>query len=353
MADEPESQVDRLLEAPDLAEALESDRFKRFLDHVPVAIAVAELRTAERIVYVNLAFERLTGWSSTQAEGRHWSDLRGKAAAPTDDRQFGDAVAEEQDYLGVFALRADDATTEVDVWSNVIRNDEGEPVFRLIALAEADDRLDATEMERKAAEKDVLLRELQHRVRNNLQMITALIRLEARNARETAGAQFERLAGRIEALSLLYDRLDQTESGQTVDLGAYLSQIAAFLMGAHGVEHVHLDLAMDSLPAGVNVAMPIGLAVNELMTNALKHAFVGRDGGRIFLECRAENGGGVVRVSDNGVGLPSDVSWPQPRKMSAMIVHALEQNAGAKVEVASTPGEGVSVTIHFVGARES
>jgi PAS domain S-box-containing protein len=349
---ETESQVDRLLETPDLADALESDHFKRFLDHVPVAIAVAELRPVECIVYVNLEFERLTGWKSGQAEGRPWSDLNGQAAAPADDRRLGHAVSHEQDYLGVFALRPESGPVEVDVWSNVIRGDDGEAVFRLIALAEVDRSAEPPDMERRLAEKDVLLRELQHRVRNNLQMITALVRLEARNVRETAGARFERLAGRIEALSLLYDRMEQAQGEQTVDLGAYLSQIAASLMGAHAVEGVHLDLAIDSLPASANIAMPLGLAVNELMTNALKHAFPGREAGTIALECRAEGDGGVVRVSDDGVGLPPGVSWPQPGKMGAMIVHALEQNAGAKIEVASEPGHGVSVTIRFARVQE-
>jgi PAS domain S-box-containing protein len=353
MTDETESQVDRLLETPDLADALESDHFKHFLDHVPVAIAVAELRPTERIIYVNLEFERLAGWTSRQAEDRLWSDLKGEAIATDDHRRLGEAVSREQDYLGVFALAGDGDPTQVDVWSNVIRDDDGEAVFRLIALAEADRRPEAAEMERRLAEKDILLRELQHRVRNNLQMITALIRLEARNVRDTQGARFDRLAGRIEALSLLYDRMEHAGNGQTIDLGPYLSQIAAFLMAAHGVEGVHLDLAIDSLPASANVAMPIGLAVNELMTNALKHAFAGRDGGRMALECRAADRGGVVRVSDNGVGLAPEVTWPQPGKMGAMIVHALEQNAGATVEVASHPGKGVSVTIRFARTQES
>ena len=353
MEDETKLQVDHLLETPDLADALESDRFKRFLDHVPVAIAVAELRPVERIVYVNLEFERLTGWSSGAAEGRPWSELRGRAAGDADERQLGEAVSHEQDYLGVFVLRPDGAEIEVDVWSNVIRDDGGEAVFRLIALAEADRTPEAADMERRLAEKDVLLRELQHRVRNNLQMITALIRLEARNVREAAGARFDQLAGRIEALSLLYDRMEHTDDHTTVDLGAYLSQIAAFLMGAHGLEGVHLNLAVNSLSASSDIAMPIGLAVNELMTNALKHAFADRPAGVISLECRATSEGGFVRVSDDGVGLPPGVAWPQPGKMGSMIVHALEQNARASVEVTSRPDRGVSVTIRFTRAQES
>jgi two-component sensor histidine kinase len=202
-------------------------------------------------------------------------------------------------------------------------------------------------MERRVAEKDVMLRELQHRVRNNLQMITALVRLEARNIRESAGERFERIAGRVEALGLLYNSMEARGDGETIDLGVYVSQIAASVMSAHASEGVHLDLQIDVTPVSVNVAMPTGLAVNELITNALKHAFVGRQGGVIRLGCAADGGRCRVVVADDGAGLPEGTQWPQPGKISAMIVHALRENAKAEVEIESRLGEGVTVTITF------
>jgi two-component sensor histidine kinase len=221
-------------------------------------------------------------------------------------------------------------------------------VFRLIALARAH-RCggEFAAMERRVAEKDTMLRELQHRVRNNLQMITALVRLEARNIRESAGERFERIAGRVEALGLLYNSMETRGDSESIDLGAYVSQIAASVMGAHASEGVHLDLQIDATPVSVNIAMPTGLAVNELITNALKHAFVGREGGVIRLECAAKGDSCRVVVADDGAGLPPGTHWPQAGKISAMIVHALRENAGAEVEIDSRPGEGVTVAITF------
>ena len=127
-----------------------------------------------------------------------------------------------------------------------------------------------------------MLRELQHRVKNNLQMITALIRMEARNVVDgETGERFDRLAGRINSLALLYDLLSGEGADDGIDLGVYLSQVASSVMQAHAVEGIRLDLKVDTWPVSINVAMPTGLVVNELMTNALKHAFVGRDGGTI------------------------------------------------------------------------
>jgi two-component sensor histidine kinase len=354
MSDATESRVEQLLETPDLAGALESDRFKRFLDHIPVAIAVSEIGPGERIVYVNLEFERITGQAAGDVEHQPWTFLEGVAAPPDDTRSLGEAVSAEQDYLGVFTVQRGGSPAEVDVWSNVILNDEHEPVFRLIALADARHCGEVAAMERQVAEKDTILRELQHRVRNNLQMITALVRLEARNVRDSAGEVFDRIAGRVEALGLLYSSMEARGDSETIDLGVYLSQIAASVMGAHATAAVSLDLKVDPAVVSVNIAMPTGLAVNELLTNALKHAFVDREGGTIRLECALDGNVCRVVVADDGVGLPHGVSWPQAGKMSAMIVHALRENAGADVDVASRPGEGLAVTILFpLGAPDA
>ena len=189
---------------------------------------------------------------------------------------------------------------------------------------------------------------MQHRVRNNLQMITALIRLEARNAVEPdTGVAFDRLAGRVQALSLLYTLLAREVDSTAVDLGVYLSEIASAVMHAHATEGVHLNLTVDAWPVSVNVAMPAGLVVNELMTNSLKHAFAGRDGGTVSLAARVDAEGCTVAYSDDGVGLPDGVAWPRAGKLGAMIVRALRQNAGASIDVQSGPGRGLRVQIRF------
>jgi two-component sensor histidine kinase len=347
--DEPLA-VGQLLETPDLAHALESERFKQFLDHVPVAIAVSELRARECVVYANIEFERLTGRPSAEIVGRAWAMLPGRASAPDDPRGLGEAVAAGEEHVGVFTIDRAGGALSVDAWSNLIDDEDGTPLFRLVALAEKGQRSEAHrhELERLIEEKDVLLRELQHRVKNNLQMITALIRLEARNLPDdSTGSRFDRLAGRIEALALLYRSLSDDVDAETIDLGVYLSEIASAVMRAHAPEGIRLDLKVDTWPVSVNVAMPTGLVVNELLTNALKHAFPGREGGTVTLHSLVEAGGCRVTVADDGVGLAADSAWPRPGKLGAMIVQSLRQNAKARLDVRSAPGEGMRVTIFF------
>lgn len=348
-ATEHPERVGNLLQTADLATALESDHFKQFLDKVPVAIAVSELDPSERVVYANVEFERLTHQASSKLLG-DWARLPGESADTAGAPGLGRAVTEQRDYLGSFRLPHQDGTMTVDAWSNIIDDSAGHPTHRLVALVEtAPHRSEQAEaLEERVREKDIQLRELQHRVKNNLQMITTLIRVEARRSREPgAGGGFDRLAGRVEALGLLYHALAEEKSHDAVDLGIYLSEIASSVMRAHAVEGIRLDLKVDTWPVSIDVAMPTGLVVNELLMNALKHAFAGRDGGTITLHCTTDSRGSRVMIADDGVGLPDGTSWPLDGKLSALIVRSLVQNAKARVDVTSVPGKGTAVVITF------
>jgi two-component sensor histidine kinase len=352
-SEEPPSSLEQLLESPDLAGALESDRFKQFLDQVPIAVAVSELNPVEKVIYANLEFERLSGQPNTVVLGHGWEGLPGEAAAAL-SRPLAQAITGGGDYLGSFTMPHGDTRLMVDAWSNVIEDDEGRPVFRLVALVAAatHDASIVDELEERVREKDTQLLELQHRVKNNLQMITALIRVEARGVSDlSTGEGFDRLAGRIEALGLLYRALGDSAGAGVVDLGIYLSEIASAVMRAHATEGIHLDLQVDTWLVSLDVAMPTGLVVNELLTNALKHAFKGRDGGTISLHSTTDTLGGYrVLVGDDGVGLPEGYSWPKPGKLSALIVRSLLQNATARMDVKSAPGLGLQIEISFTRA---
>jgi len=355
-SDHQSGHVEHLLNTPDLAAQLESKRFKQFLDRLPVATAVSVLQPRERIVYANNEFEQLSNKTAEAIIGESWTILSG-AASDGGHKQLGNAMIEGKDFIGAFTIGRDDGTRQtVNAWSNTIDDDEGVPAFRLVALIgrPSGDETAREEFEQRIREKDTLLRELQHRVKNNLQMITALIRMEARHGSgQDEGARFDRLAGRVESLALLYQALSKDDQPEEVDLGTYLSQVASAAMQAQATEGIRLELKVDSWPVSVNVAMPAGLVVNELITNALKYAFEDRDGGIIKLHSLVDDTGCQVIVSDDGIGLPEAVEWPEPGKLSALIVTALRENAHAQFKVESAPAEGTTVTIRFARAAAS
>ncbi|QND66645.1 PAS domain S-box protein [Mesorhizobium loti] len=341
--------VEQLLDTPDLATALESDQFKKFLDQVPIAIAVSDLSAKERLVYANPEFEKLSGLDAAKLTRQNWAALSGIGIHQQKDRPLDEAVVEDTDFVGTFRLERKDKPAIVDVYSNIIEDDNGKICFRLVALIDVSahgEAGDARAAEERIREKDTLLRELQHRVKNNLQMITALIRLETRNATEPDQKRFERLAGRVDALAILYQTLSADDQKDEVDLGVYLSQIASAVMASHAIEGIRLDMKVDTYPVSINVAMPTGLVVNELLTNALKHAFPGREGGTITLHSIVSGDGCRVVIADDGVGLPQGETWPKAGKLGALIARSLTENAKAEFDVKSS-AKGTRVTIVF------
>lgn len=342
--------VETLLATPDLAGALDNRHFRRFLDRIPLAIVISEIKNDERIVYANPMFQELSGRPSTELHGKPLTVLQGEAQG--DGKQLGQALIEGSERIGTFTLQeTGSGPVLVEAYSYVIEDDVGERSFRLVALVDISEYVKSwrEQLERRIRDKDTLLQELQHRVKNNLQIITALIRLESRNVPKGMPTEpFDRLAGRVESLALLYSLLTASGDGKDVDLGIYLSQIASAVMGTHAVEGIRLDLRIDPYPVSVNAAMPTGLVVNELMTNALKHAFVGRKTGTVTLHSLLHKDGYRVIVADDGVGLPAGVEWPKPGGLGVLILDTLRENAKATVEVVSEPGRGTRVTIAFL-----
>jgi len=348
---DPRAENIATLATPSLASALTDDQFERFFDRIPLAVVVATMTDPERIVYANPVFEQLSGQSLTDVVGKPWNSLRGLSGQTGGELPLGTAIAEANDYAGTFRIDLLDGTVAtVEAYSNVIVDDNGLPAHRLAVLVDVSghNASDRQKFEQVLRDKDAQLQEIQHRVKNNLQMITALVRIEARNARgQIDTVPFDRLAGRINALQTLYRLLSSFGKTDEVDLGIYLSEIVSSVMHAHAVEGISLDLKVDSYPVSVNVALPIGLVANELLTNAVKHAFVGRDGGTITLRSQSDDGGCRVIIADDGNGLPDGIDWPKRGKLGELIVRSLRQNANAELRVESRPGEGMRTTITF------
>ncbi len=343
-------QINDLFDSPDLTRAIESEDFKAFLDCLPIAIVVSKLIGGDqRIVYANKAYETLTGMDFADIRGRGWSILEAFRGEDGTQPTMAQALSKWDDYLGVFRLDRREPVL-AEAYTSIIDNEDGTENYRIVAIIDvtARERVQREELARQLRDKDTLLKELQHRVRNNLQLLTALIRLDARNQRNGDVINLEGLAGRIESLQLLYKDLAADGLGQTIDLGHYISEIAAAVMHTYAVDGIRLDLKVDHALASINIAMPVGLLVNEMLTNAFKYAFAGKEAGTIMVRCLHEQESTYrVVVADDGVGLPEDCSWPMPGKLSALILQTLRENAATDFKVETAPGKGLKVTIDF------
>jgi len=344
-------QVNDLFDSPEFAMAVETDEFRVFLDHLPIAIVISKLlRGDQRIVFANKAYAQMTGQKVADIRGRGWSILDAFIGEDDPNLTMTQALLKWEDYLGTFRLESVEPIL-VEGYAGIIENEDGVENYRIVAIIDVTvrERAHREEFARKLQDKDTLLKELQHRVRNNLQLITALIRIDARNQREGSSVNLDRLAGRIESLQLLYKDLSADGLGQAVDLGHYISEIAAAVMHTYAVDGIRLDLKADYAPASINVAMPVGLVVNELLTNAFKYAFTGRGSGTLTVRCLHEEDSKYrIVVADDGIGLAEGTTWPVPGKLGTLIVQSLRENTrnmGLAVETA--PEKGTRVIIDF------
>src|SRR6201986_1498691 len=166
-------------------------------------------------------------------EGQSWLCLDGFLNEDNPGQSLGEAIRDGEDFIGVFRpAGAIDRLVIGQAHASVIENDDGIENFRIAALVDVGgrERAQIEQFESQIRDRDMLMRELQHRVKNNLQLITALIRLEARSAKEGETVALARLASRIDALTVLYRTLSSEDAPAEIDLGQYLADVANSVM---------------------------------------------------------------------------------------------------------------------------
>jgi PAS domain S-box-containing protein len=199
-------------------------------------------------------------------------------------------------------------------------------------------------------ERDVLLQEIHHRVKNNLQVISSLINMQARRVKddESRGALAE-CAARVQAIASIHERLYQSDDYSRVPFSDYARGLVSSIFHTAGVskDMVTLDLKIDPcLLLAVDKAIPCGLILNELISNSLKHAFPGARHGKISVDIRMLTKSEVLlRVADDGVGMPADFSIEKSGSLGMQLVATLVSQLKGKAE--SRTGSGTEFSMTF------
>ena len=197
-------------------------------------------------------------------------------------------------------------------------------------------------------EKKALLKEVHHRVKNNLQVVSSMLRLESRRApNESSRLVLLDMQSRIMSMALLHESLYQTGIFSIVDLAGYLKKVATHSFRSSRLANVDiaLELRLATVYTTVDQAIPAGLIVNELVSNSLKHGFHNGSVGRILVELSFDEAAGVIglRVSDSGVGLPPDFNLAKARSLGLQLVSDLSAQLAGKLSVGQSPGASFSV----------
>ena len=199
------------------------------------------------------------------------------------------------------------------------------------------------------AAKDVLLREVHHRVKNNLQTVSSLLNMQAELLPDLAARHALRDAQRrVHSMALIHEQMYGDKDMDEVDFGEYARRLVRDLFDSFGVQagRVRLRFALDPVSLAMDQMIPCGLILNELITNSLKYAFPGERAGEILVSLRCEEGGTVtIAVADNGVGLPPDLGGKRSESLGMRIVDILTRQLGGSLVQQSA--NGVSSTVTF------
>ena len=198
-------------------------------------------------------------------------------------------------------------------------------------------------------EKESLLKEIHHRVRNNLQIITSLLRLQADKMDNViAKDAMQDMQNRVRSMALIHEHIYRSENLAAVDMATYLKSLCQQLVRTlhQAPEPIKLNLELTSVSLGIDKAIPCGLLVNELVTNAIKHAFPETRGGQLRVELNPLTSGlgWHLRVADNGVGLPSDFDLQHLTSLGLQLVNDLTRQLGGQLEIGAGPGAVFDMT---------
>ena len=190
-------------------------------------------------------------------------------------------------------------------------------------------------------DKDMLLKEIYHRVKNNLMVISSLLNIQSRYIKDKAARDvFRESQNRAKSMALIHERLYRSTDLKNIDFGAYIRTFATELY--HSIVSdpslIKLNLNVEPVMLDINTSIPLGLIVNELITNSLKHAFPDGRSGEINIDFTHSDGTFVLSVADNGVGLPENLDFKNTDSLGLQLVNSLTDQIDGKIELDRTQG---------------
>jgi PAS domain S-box-containing protein len=323
----------------------EAQRFRRALDEVPLHIYMKDLQS--RYVYANRLTLELFGCSAEELVGRDdtyfFPPDTVKQLQEIDLRVFtGESTSEEIDITG------SEQHVYWEVKTPIYTGSEHKTEWGLLGISTDITERKQAEEQIKASlkEKETLLHEIHHRVKNNLTVVSSLLSLQANNMNdEKLTAVLMDSKNRVQSMSMIHETLYQSESLSSIDMNIYLSKLSRavaqnFTIGSR----TNLKIESGNIMIGAKQASPVGLIVNELITNSFKYAFPDNQEGEIKISLQELENQIELEYSDNGIGIPDGLDWKNTKSMGLNLVKILaerqlsgsinmENNNGAKFTI--------------------
>lgn len=316
-------------------------------DQLPLALVLTDPTLDDNpIVYVNRAFETITGYGQVAAVGRNCRFLQGPNTSPDTVGLIREKISRGEEFTtDILNYRADGTP----FWNRLhvvpLADADGIPRYFMGVQRLLGDARDAVIV---GGAEDEPLREITHRVKNHLAMIVSLIRMQARAPTVDPRTDYLSLARRVESLQLLYQEMSDSGLGtvksEQIALGAYLSRVVSAIAAIGSGAGVRTNTDIDFMESSPERAAQLGLVLSEILTNAYQHAFTGRPHGLVEVRLKRSDAGARLQVIDDGGGIPEDKPWPESGSLGGRIVRSLVSGLGARLSV-DRKSTGTEITV--------
>ncbi len=203
-------------------------------------------------------------------------------------------------------------------------------------------------------EKEMLLKEIHHRVKNNLMIISSLLNLQSRQIKDKVSKDiFKESQNRARSMALIHERLYQSTDLKRIDFGDYIESLSKELFHTYAGDlgRIELKINVEDIFLDINTAIPLGLIVNELITNSLKHAFPDGKMGEINIDFHPLDDHYEFSVKDNGIGFPKDLDFHNTNSMGMQMVTSLTDQIDGEIELNRSVGTEFKITFKDLGIK--
>jgi PAS domain S-box-containing protein len=322
-------------------------RFREMSDLLPQT--VFELDLSGRFVFANRAAYAMFGFDPAQPAGG-FSLL--EHVAPEERDRLLTATHQFSEGTGSTGnehmfKRADGSMFPGLVYWAAVRDGDRPSGMRGIIVDISEVRRVQEVLQKSVTEKELMLKEIHHRVKNNLQIVSSLLNLQASSIRDPVDlALFEESVDRIRSMALIHDRLYKSHDLAGIEFREYIESLVMSLFHLYGHPNIDFRAEVQDVRLSIDTAIPCGLIINELVTNALKHAFPGRRRGIITVSLATRANGDVeLCVADDGVGIPEDVDARNTTSLGLQLVNILTGQLTATLEIRRGNGTTFSILV--------